>query len=293
MNHGSPLWQTVFVCFAAVLILFEMIRGWRLGLVRQVVRLLALVLAYLGALFGGRMLLPLLRPMFRLPDLFIAILAGAVLAVAIYALVNFVGAVLFKRTGQQPAGLVRLVYGVSGGLLGIFFGLFTVWLIVVAIRSLGAIANAEVHAQAATRSAVPSGSRNSSPNDSNLLINSLARLNNSVELGAVGKTVKTVDVVPDRTYETLSKLGTVASSPQTAERFLSFAGARALTENPRLIALRNDSEIMSLIEQQRYLELLQNRKLIDALNDPTLTSQLKNFQFQKALDYALRPNANQ
>ena len=293
MNHGSPLWQTVFVSFAVVLILFESIRGWRLGLVRQVVRLLALVLAYLGAFFGGRMLLPLLRPMVRLPDFFISIFAGAILAVAIYALVNFLGALLFKRTGQQPAGVVRLLYGVCGGLLGIFFGLFSLWLIVVGIRSLGAIANAQLHAQAAAHSPAQPGYRNPSPNDSNPVITSLARLNNSIELGAVGKTVKTADVVPTQAYETLGKLGTVASTPQTAERFLSYPGARALTENPRLVALRNDPEIISLIQQQRYLELLQNPKLIDALNDPAFTAQLKSFQVQKALDYALQPNANQ
>jgi len=28
---GSPLWQAVFISFAVVLILFEVVRGWRLG----------------------------------------------------------------------------------------------------------------------------------------------------------------------------------------------------------------------------------------------------------------------
>lgn len=288
MNNASPLWQTVFVSFAVLLILFEVIRGWRLGLVRQVVRLLALILAYTGAVFGGRMLLPLLRPSFRLPDLLISIIAGAILAFAIYAVVNLLGALLFKRTGQQPAGFVRFLYGLCGAFLGIVFGLFTIWLVIVGIRSLGAIANAQLRSQASSQAQFPSHQTTSS-NDSNPLINSLARLNNSIELGPVGKTVTAVDVVPPQTYQTLGKLGTVVSTPQSAERFLSYPGAKELTENPKLVALRDDPEIIALIQQQRFLELLQNPKLIEALNDPALAAQVRGFEFQKALDYALKP----
>jgi hypothetical protein len=290
MNNASPMWQTVFVSFAILLLLFEVIRGWRLGLVRQLTRLLALILAYTGAVFGGRMLLPLLRPMFQLPDLFIGIIAGAILAVIIYLAVNFLGAILFKRTGQQPAGLIRFLYGLSGAFLGIFFGLFSIWLVIVGIRSLGAIANAELRSQtvAQTRSSTPQTTTRPSPNP---LVHSLARLNNSIALGPVGKTVSAVDVVPDQTYETLGKLGTVVSTPESAERFLSYPGAKELTENPKLVALRNDPEITALIEQGRLLDLLQNPKLIEALNDPALAAQVRSFEFQKALEYALKPTA--
>ena len=53
---GSPLWQAVFISFAFVFILFEVVRGWRLGLIRQLVRVAALVVAYAAAVFGGRLL---------------------------------------------------------------------------------------------------------------------------------------------------------------------------------------------------------------------------------------------
>jgi hypothetical protein len=38
------------------------------------------------------------------------------------------------------------------------------------------------------------------------------------------------------------------------------------------------------------MELLQNPKLVEALNDPALARQLKSFRFQEALDYALKKN---
>jgi hypothetical protein len=34
--------------------------------------------------------------------------------------------------------------------------------------------------------------------------------------------------------------------------------------------------------------LLQNPKLIEAMNDPILAAQVRSFDFQKALDYALK-----
>ena len=159
MTTGSALWQTIFLSFALVLILFEVARGWRLGVIRQGVRLVALVAAYAAAIIGGRLLLPILRPFLRVPDFFMSLVAGAVLGLLVYAAINFLGAILFKRTSQQSAGLVRVFYGVCGAVLGIFFGLFSVWLVVVAIRSLGAIANAEFHNQAGAATSVRAGDR--------------------------------------------------------------------------------------------------------------------------------------
>lgn len=298
MTTGSSLWQTIFVSFALILIAFEIVRGWRLGVVRQTVRLVALACAYAVALFGGRLLLPLLRPLLRVPDLLLSLVAGAILALVVYALINALGAILFKRTGQQDAGMVRLLYGLCGGVLGIFFGLFSVWLIVVAIRSTGAIASAEVRtstpAPRATAAvteplteplaAPPQPSSNKPP----AIVQSLAKLKNSIELGSLGEVVKAVDIVPAQTYQTLGKVGAMVANPRSAGRFLAYPGAKELTQNPKIIALRDDPEIIEMIQHQRYLELLQHPKLVEALNDPALAAQVKSFEFQKALDYALK-----
>ena len=101
--------------------LFQIVRGWRLGLPRQLVRIGAIVAAYSAALFGGGILLPLLRPLIKVPDFIISALGGVILALLVYSLVNTIGTILFKRTGQQGSGLVRLVYGVSGAVLGNLF----------------------------------------------------------------------------------------------------------------------------------------------------------------------------
>ena len=56
---GSPLWQTIFFCCAVLLILLEVIRGWRLGVMRQLIRVVAVICGYAVAYFGGEMIVPL------------------------------------------------------------------------------------------------------------------------------------------------------------------------------------------------------------------------------------------
>src|SRR5438874_11361246 len=111
---GSPLWQIVFVSFAFILTLFEILRGWRRGLPRQVARLGALIAAYFAAFFGGKFLGPLLGMFVRLPDTLLSIFAGAIFAVIIYALISGIGSALFRKTSQHDSLIIRLVYGSTG-----------------------------------------------------------------------------------------------------------------------------------------------------------------------------------
>jgi hypothetical protein len=91
---------------------------------RQLVRIGAIIAAYSAAFFGGPLLLPLLRPLIKVPDFVISAIGGALLAMIVYSVINSLGTILFKRTGQQGSSIVRLVWGGTGALLGIFFGLF-------------------------------------------------------------------------------------------------------------------------------------------------------------------------
>jgi membrane protein required for colicin V production len=293
---GSPLWQLVFISFAVVLILFEIVRGWRLGLMRQIMRVIAIVAAYAAAYFGGQLLVPITRPLLRIPDVVLSILCGALLALIVYFVITSVGTIVFKRTRQQGSAIVRFFYGLTGAVIGLFFGAFLVWLVIVGVRSIGAVADAQVREQSSS-GLTPSrnlhaidvrrgilGESNEAPPS---LMATLARLKNSLEMGAVGDVVKRTDAIPTRTYETLGKLGQVASSPENAERFLAFPGARELSEHPKIVALRNDPEIEELFTQGRFLDLLQDQRIIDALNDPTLLDLLRRFDLQRALDYSL------
>jgi hypothetical protein len=292
MTAGSSLWQIVFLSFAVVLLLLEVLRGWRLGLPRQLMRGAAIIAAYAAAYFGGNLLLPLLRPILKWPDFILSMIGGALLALIVYGVIASLGSILFRRTAQHASGTVRLVYGFSGALAGIVFGLFFIWLILVGIRSVGAIADAQVQAHPRPDAQLPP-SRADKPLalehfDADSLTSFLARLKNSVELGNVGDLLKKTDVMPSAVYQTLKDAGTVCANPESARKFLSFPGAVELSEHPKIVALRNDPEIADLIRQGRIMELLQHRRVLEAANDPTLVEKVKRFDIKKALEYAAK-----
>ena len=191
----------------------------------------------------------------------------------------------------------RLVYGLSGALLGLCFGAFFVWLVLIGIRSVGSIADAQVQArpkpevgQNTDRRPGHSPLTDQTPATANLDMDSvttlLARLKNSVEMGPVGDVVKKTDAMPTGVYQTLNEAGTVLSNPETAQRFLNFPGVRELSENPKIVALRDDPEIAEMIAQGRLFELLRHPRVVDAINDPALAEQVKQFDLKKALDTA-------
>jgi len=288
---GSPLWQIVFVSFAVVLILFEILRGWRRGLPRQVARLGALVAAYFAGWFASKFFGPLLGMFFRMPDALLSIIAGALFALVIYAVISGIGSALFRRTDQHESLIVRILYGSTGAVLGVFFGLFLVWLMIVAVRSIGSVANAEVRSQANDSSVVHAVDVRrrifSEPGENEApLTTSLARLKNSLEMGLIGNVVRKTDIVPQKTYDLIEKVGEVAANPQYAERFLDYPGAKELSEHPKIIALRNDQEISQMFSQGQLLELIQDHRIIDAANDPELRERLKKFDVIAALNYA-------
>jgi hypothetical protein len=265
---------------------------------RQIMRLIALGAAYAAAFLGGALLVPAVRPFLKMPDPILSILCGATLAVAAYMLVSGIGAILFKRTSQQHSGLLYLIYGFAGAILGLFFGLFLLWLTVASVRTVGALAEGQARsrpgavahgAQDPTSRALDVRRRflSDSEDGRHTFATSLARLKNSLELGLLGSVLKNTDPISQRTYEMLEKAGSVLSNPERTQKFLTFPGARELAENPKIIALRSDPEIADMVAQGRFLDILQDPRVIEVANDPVLAERIRKFDIQRALDYAL------
>jgi len=190
-----------------------------------------------------------------------------------------------------------LIWGGTGAFLGILLGLFTIWLAFAGIRMVGSVAEARLRMQnAPTRAAgQPIGAAQTQTESAvsplpNPLMAMLANMKNSLESGRVGEAVRTIDPLPPSLYRVLEKAGQVASNVQSAERFLSYPGAREISEHPRVVALRNDSRVMELIASGHIFELLKNPRMIEAMNDPALQARVKNFDLERALDYALKKN---
>src|SRR2546430_16420700 len=234
----EPGWQYVFISLAVVIILLEIIHGWRLGLVRQLVRGIAIIVAYSCAFFGARATVPIMRSFFKLPDPILAVVGGAILAAILFAVINLTGAFLFKKTAQQESLLVRLIWGGTGAFLGILLGLFTIWLAFAGIRMVGSVAEARLRTQHAPTSATgqPIGAAQTQTELAvsplpNPLMAMLANMKNSLESGRVGQAVRTIDPLPPSLYRAPEQARQHASNVQSAERFLSYPVARVIREH--------------------------------------------------------------
>src|SRR5205807_10271653 len=97
---AAPGWQFVFISLAVVIILLEIIHGWRLGLVRQLVRVIAIVVAYSCAVFAAGATVPFMHWVFKLADPILAVLGGAILAAIPFSAVNLPGAFLLRTSMQ-------------------------------------------------------------------------------------------------------------------------------------------------------------------------------------------------
>ena len=296
---SSSAWQLAFLSFAIVILILEVLHGWRIGLTRQLMRIVAIIAAYSCAIFAGPVLLPITRSLAKLPDPILKLVGGGVLGAIVFAILNALGPILFKRTKDHQSAVVRLTWGIGGGLLGILLGVFTIWLVFAGARLAGSVAEAQVGSQHALTSGelqpvwnrplqIQSANLSSRDQSPTPLMITLAELKNSLEAGPIGKTLKNIDPLPQHAYRMVERAGSVASNPEAAQRFLRFPGAQQIATDPKIIALRDDPEITKLVSQGRIFDLLQNGRVIDALNDPVLRARLKNFDLDRALDYALK-----
>jgi len=263
-----------------------------MGIARQMVNILALVAAYVVGYYVGGSLTPLIRVMIHAPDRALAVMSAAAVGLVIYFGVSIMGKVFFKKTSQQSEGMVRFGYGVSGAAVGALYGIFLVWIVILTIRLLGSVAEARIAVGSHPRSSAgkPSPTPEPTPSGSSpgAVVLGLAHMKQSLEQGAAGSVVQQVDPIPGTLYGVLHKLGMMVSDANSAQRFLSYPGVKPLLAHPKIAALQNDPEIVRDIINKDYFGLLRNSHILAAANDSEIGELMRKFEFEKALDYAIR-----
>jgi len=283
MDHG----QIIFLSVAALLLLIQTVKGWRLGFVRQLVRFGALAASYVSAFLFGGLAVPFLRPL-GYPDFILQGLGGAGIALGVYLFISVIGGILFKRTAHQDVGLVWFFYGITGAALGFAFGLVLVLFAADVVRFMGGMAEAKLAAVAPAPTPKPSifhSMPTKKPEGS--FMSGLVDTKQYLEKGVTGEILKTIDPVPKKVYVISAQIGRMAADPQSVERFLDYPGAQELTTLPEITALRQDPDILNALRDRNYLQLLKNPKLVALTNDPKVAAKFKHFDVEKALAYAL------
>lgn len=270
--NGSPLWQGVLFFSGFLFLLWAVWSGWRKGVIRSGVSFCAFLFSgFLGVLAGQAtgFVVEKILPGYG----FLAgALVGSIVTLVVLGLALFLGAILFKRTGQQPSGLLRLVYGLGGAFFGLLTGLLILWSGITIIRTFGAVAE--------TTAGVRSLGGGFTP------VQAIAKLKDSLELGPAGAALVAVDVVPPEIYEAIRRIGKLSSDQAALARFLDYPGIQEILQHPRVAALLRDPEVIREAQDRNFLGLMQSRALLDAVNDPSLQKKLSGLDLQKALDYA-------
>lgn len=262
--------------------------GWRQGVVRQAMTLLAIVAAYTVGWFGRKPMASVFG-FLRYPEQVTEVIGGAAAGLATFIAIRAFSAFVFKRTKDKRPGGVRTSYGVFGALLGVVFAGIVFVVTSDVIRLAGAIAKSNVEVMEMEQKAYAEDPRSLPPLDPDAggFVKGLAKLGSALDRGSSGTVIQAVDPVPPSVYGTIIKLGIMVSRPDAVERFRSYPGVSSLTEHPKLNALFVDPEVAKLIDSKSYFKLLRNEKLVALANDAEFSEQVKKMDLDAALNFAL------
>jgi hypothetical protein len=279
---GSQQLQNIIFGVAVLLLLYEIWRGWHLGVIRGLLRLVALLCAWVGGSAAAGATGTFLTFFSRVPPLIAPAVAALATGLGIYLVISLLAGLLFKRT-EHHEGAVRFFFGLGGMLCGMIFGLLVLCGGISLIRGLGALGElriAQGRAQAAAEGRAPQ------PEQIELF---LIRLRASLELGSVGEQLKDLDPLPTVLYDNIVKFSRLYGDPRAMQRFLQYPATRQILSDPKMAALLQDPALASASQSHNYLPLIRNKQLLALLEDTQLLAQLKAFDFTAALDFALEP----
>jgi hypothetical protein len=272
--QGSPQWQTAIFMIAAAWILVSAARGWGKGLMRQLVGIVALVAAGFLVLHYTGQMSEFLHP--HIPALILVPVAAVLIWILSFNSIILIGHLLFKRTRECESPLLRLIYGVGGGIIGLCYGLLFVWCVLVGLKVIGRIAASQVEIQ------------RMKDERSEAFILNLAKFKNSMELGYGRAVLALVDPFPHSFYREIDQYSQIIEDPEALRKLLDYPGFRRIWESPQVVELERDPEIAADIRRGDIVAILANRKVIALFNDPQIQSVFTQGDVEAALTYALR-----
>jgi len=281
MSHGSPFWQGMLLLAAALFLVWETWRGWRAGVVRSAISLLAIVLSAVVGFLAAQVAAAPFGGFTDVVGFVVGAFVGGILAVVVFFLVWLLGALLFKRTEHQSSGIFRFLWGAGGAAIGLVVGLVIVWSSISVVRALGALAQARV--ETANKQAQIQAQPAAPPR----VASGLVTLRESLELGPAGKFVQAVDPLPADFYVLIEQMGRLSGDQELMLRFIQYPGIQDLMQNPKIVELINDPTVIKAAENRDVFSLMANKALLSAVEDPDLAAELKKIDLRAALKYAL------
>jgi uncharacterized membrane protein required for colicin V production len=283
MDVSADFLKTAYYTVAAICVAALGWSGWRQGVLRQLMTLAAIGCAYAAAYYGASSAVPVFA-FLKYPPQVTKLIAGAAVGLATFLGVHGLRRWLFKRTADQPKVSMRLSYGILGAILGVAFGSFMFLVTTGLVRAVGTVAQSRME-DAENEKHLPNAEP---PPDPGPLVRNFAKLNTALDEGASGKFLKRYDAVPaTHVFATIAKVGIMASRPEAVDRFLRYPGVAKLAQHPKLVEVKNDPEVLKLLENHSFVKLLRHEKVLALATDPDFKAAMEKMEFEKALDFAL------
>jgi hypothetical protein len=274
-NLDSFFSQNALLIGAALFLIWEIIGGWRRGLIRSGLHFGAFVASGFVGMVAGKSIASVISIVLPGMGIWIGLATGLLVALLVLGVCLFLSALAFKRTSHQPPGLTRWMFGIGGAFFGLLTGLFLLWGGISIIRTTGTLANTGL-----TNKTTPAIS---SP---------LTRLKDSLETGPLGGIAQNIDLMPSDAYERIARIGDLSKNPDAMMRFLDYPGMSEIISHPRIQALLQDPAVVQAAENKNIFALIQSPALLNAATDASLQKAVMNLDLEKALDYAMPPKQN-
>lgn len=269
---ATGFWVGLAYLLGLLFLVYQTWRGWRMGVVRASLRLLALVGSGLLGWYGGLMA-GLVVAQFA-PGLQYAvwIAVGLLLALVSYVVLSLISMLLFKKTEDNRSTLVRFGFGLGGAILGFCIGLVFLWAAVSGVRAFGGMVAA----------------REDSPQPAPRAASGLADLRDALEQGRTGAAVRRMDPIPDSLYETIAKFSRVTADPDAMVRMTEYPDVAELINHPRFLALLDDPEIQRAAERRQVMQIMFHPRLLELATDPEIITMARRIDLTGALNHALQ-----
>jgi hypothetical protein len=257
-------------------------RGWRRGVIRQGVSLLALIGAICAAIYAGPLLAPAI-PALGFPVFLRPLVAGALIILLIWGTIATVSSIIFRKTDEQEVGLVRMTYGLGGAFLGLLLGLLLLGVCGWGVRIAGSLADglqtgAKVKSTAkGLPPPVPAETR------------ALPSLKKIIEESPLSEWFAKADPITPEWYPRLVKIGRILASPAASERLFADPAFANVARNSHLASIRSDPVLQEAIRSGDLWTLLRSPKVRAAAADTQLQTTMSLLDVDRAIERALHP----
>lgn len=279
----------LFWAGAAFFFLVQILRGWRLGVVRQGAELFAIGAGYALAWMVGPMAAPYMEQ-FGVPKALSGFAGGAAVGLATFLFITLLSGLLLKRTEHQSVGLVRFFFGLGGSALALVAGVIIFILAFSGVRLFGTLFEGRVESENAARRNGTTLVNN--PQEAQearapepAWAKSLIKMKQELETGLPGSAFRQLDPLPATAYQLAEKLGGLLASQQAMQKFNERQDVRAVAMHPRMLAVMKDPELVKAVQQWDYPRIFTNKNFTEALGDPDFVAALKRVNWQEALQH--------